>query len=171
MTQTNNEKVREFYEKFQQTEFIPDPTKTKPSLNEETISEDRLHLKMNLIIEEATELVEAVYGKKSSDIMIEAWEKAKKEDEHNRDIIEAADATGDLRYVIEGFDIETGIPSEQIFNEIHNSNLSKLDEQGNPIISDGKTPSEYDGKIKPKGKILKSKNFYDPNIKKIIEEQ
>ena len=52
----------------------------------------------------------------------------------------------------------------QLFNEVHLSNLSKLDENGKPIINDGiLDPS------KPIGKILKGKNYFEPRLKEILE--
>ena len=52
----------------------------------------------------------------------------------------------------------------QLFEEVHLSNLSKLDENGKPIINDGiLDPS------KPIGKILKGKNYFEPRLKEILE--
>lgn len=158
---SNNELVREFYEMFKQDEFVA------PSDKPAKFNEDRLLLKMKLIQEEFVELVEAVYGKAAGKVMDDAWAVALELDDKTRDIVEAADATGDLRYVLEGFDIEHGIPSEAVFNEIHQSNLSKLDDDGNPVISDGVTPA-LDGEVKPIGKVIKSKNYFDPDIKSIL---
>lgn len=163
---TSYQKVLEFYKEFKQEEFISD----KPaSLDESNISEQRLHLKMSLIAEEFIELVEAVYGLKSAQILEDGWLDAKKADSKNRDIVEAADALSDLVYVIEGLNIEAGIPSDDIFAEVHLSNMSKLDDNGNPILSDGVTPAIHDGKVKPLGKILKGKNYFDPDLKSILE--
>lgn len=162
---TPHQKVLEFYKGFNQDEFI---SQGPASLDESNISEQRLHLKMNLIAEEFIELVEAVYGEKSSNVLEEAWKEAQSSDSRNRDIIETADALSDLVYVIEGLNIEAGIPSDEIFNEVHASNMSKLDDNGNPIVSDGVTPAIHDGKVKPLGKILKSENYFDPDLKSII---
>ena len=53
----------------------------------------------------------------------------------------------------------------QLFEEVHLSNLSKLDENGKPIINDGiLDPS------KPIGKILKGKNYFEPRLKEILED-
>lgn len=165
---TSNEKVREFYEGFNQQEFI---SEGPASLDVSNISEDRLHLKMTLIAEEFMELVEAVYGHNSAATLEEAWIKAQKEDDNTRDIVETADALGDLVYVIEGLNIEAGIPSDVIFDEIHASNMSKLDESGNPVLSDGITPAKHDGKVKPFGKILKGDNYFDPDLKAILNNE
>lgn len=59
-------------------------------------------------------------------------------------------------------DIKEVLP--QLFDEVHLSNLSKLDENGKPIINDGiLDPS------KPIGKILKGKNYFEPRLKEILE--
>lgn len=165
---TPNQKVREFYTGFNQDEFISDGP---ASLDESNISESRLHLKMSLIAEEFIELVEAVYGENSGKILENAWTEAQNADSHNRDIVETADALSDLVYVIEGLNIEAGIPSDEIFAEVHESNMSKLNDDGSPVVSDGVTPAVHDGKIKPLGKILKSANYFDPDLEAIIKGQ
>lgn len=52
----------------------------------------------------------------------------------------------------------------QLFDEVHNSNMSKLDDNGNSIINDGILDPN-----KPIGKILKSNNFFEPRLKEILE--
>ena len=52
----------------------------------------------------------------------------------------------------------------ELFNEVHASNLSKLDENGKPIINDGILDTR-----KPIGKILKSELFFEPKLKQILE--
>jgi predicted HAD superfamily Cof-like phosphohydrolase len=156
---TSHELVREFYDIFHPKEHVP-PADTKASLRPDVIPPERLHLKMELIAEEFRELVAAVYGSTASNVLEAAWCIAKNLDDGTRDVVAAADATADLRYVIEGFDIESGIPSQKILQEVHASNLSKLDENGKPIVSDGTT--------KPLGKILKGPNFFEPNIEGVL---
>ena len=153
------ELTREFYRAFSQK--MP-PAGTEASLDESVISEDRLHLKMNLIAEEFVELVEAVYGKRSAREVRHGFRKAVQLDEFNRDVVEAADATADLRVVLDGFDIEAAIPTEAVVEEVFRSNMSKLDSEGNPIISDGSG-------IAPLGKILKSDNYFPPNVEAILK--
>ena len=161
MATDQNLKVQEFYQKFQQEQFLADPG-GRPSL--EAMGNDRVDLRMRLIAEEFFELIAAVYSDQAAYEMESAWcnlfDDHVINDDRKYDVIAAADATGDLRYVIEGFDLEAGIPSEQVFNEIHASNLSKLDDNGNPIISDGT--------LKPKGKILKGDNYFDPDLEAVI---
>lgn len=162
---TSYESVKEFYEAFEQTEFLAE----KPSLDPENISEERLHLKLTLIAEEFVELIEAAYGKTSGAILARAWLEAQAADEGNRDLVEVADALADLDYVEKGLALEVGIPADAVFREVHRSNMSKLGEDGKPVISDGVTPAVYDGQVKPKGKLLKGPNYSEPDIKKILE--
>lgn len=157
------EQVKEFYEAFNQA--LPEEG-SQPSLTNELLSE-RLELKMDLIAEEFIELVEAVYGKKSGEVIQAAWGKAKEEDEGNRDVVETFDALADSIYVINGLAIEAGGDLDAVFNEVHSSNMSKLGDDGKPVLSDGVNPAP-DGKVKPKGKILKSHNFREPDIKKVL---
>ena len=51
----------------------------------------------------------------------------------------------------------------ELFDEVHASNMSKLDENGKPIINDGLIDP-----TKPKNKILKGKNFFEPKLKEIL---
>lgn len=153
------ELTRNFYRAFSQK--MP-PSGTEASLDESVISEDRLHLKMNLIAEEFVELVEAVYGKKSAREVRRGFRNAVQLDEFNRDVVEAADATADLRVVLDGFDIEAAIPTEAVVEEVFRSNMSKLDSKGYPIISDGSGNA-------PLGKILKSDNYFPPNVAAILK--
>jgi len=74
------------------------------------------------------------------------------------DMIEIADALGDQLYILCGTILKHGLQHkiEEVFNEIHRSNMSKLDENGNPIFRED-------------GKVLKSNLYFKPNIKKILE--
>ncbi len=77
----------------------------------------------------------------------------------NNDLIEIADALGDMLYILCGTIIEHGLQHkiEAVFDEIQRSNMSKLDEQGQPIFRED-------------GKILKSNLYFRPNIKDILEK-
>lgn len=162
---TSYELVRDWYIKFKQQEHIS----SRPGLDEENISPERLVLKLDLIAEEFIELVAAVFGKTAAVLLKIAWQEAKSADDGTRDMVEFADALCDLDFVIAGAALETGSPHDALFREVFESNLSKLDANGEPILSDGVTPAAYDGEIKPLGKILKGPNFYEPRIKKILE--
>lgn len=72
-----------------------------------------------------------------------------------RNIIDVADATGDLKYVIQGFELEVGIPGPEVLAEIQASNLSKLG-------ADGKVIRRADGKV------LKGPNYFKANIRKVL---
>ena len=74
------------------------------------------------------------------------------------DKVEQADAIGDMLYLLFGAVIDAGLEDkiESIFDEIHKSNLSKLE--------DGKVLRRADGKV------LKGKNYFKPNIKAILDE-
>ena len=163
MASDQNRKVEEFYRAFQQERYLPAPG-SKPSLK--AMGDSRVDLRMSLIVEEFCELIAAVYNEEAAQEMENTWlnlfdDHVITEENRNYDVVATADATGDLRYVIEGLDLEANIPSEAIFNEIHVSNMSKLDDEGNPVISDGTS--------KPKGKILKGDNYFAPDLESIIE--
>jgi predicted HAD superfamily Cof-like phosphohydrolase len=75
------------------------------------------------------------------------------------DLVEIADAIGDKLYILCGTILKHGLQYkiEEIFDEIHRSNMSKLDENGKPIVRED-------------GKILKSQSYFKPDIKKILHE-
>lgn len=75
------------------------------------------------------------------------------------DIALIADALGDKLYILCGTIIAHGLQHkiEAVFNEIHRSNLSKLDENGKPIYRED-------------GKIMKSNNYFLPDIKAVLEK-
>ena len=74
-------------------------------------------------------------------------------------VIEIADALGDMLYILCGTIIEHGMQNviEEVFEEIHKSNLSKLDENGKPIYRED-------------GKVIKGPNYFPPNIEKIMKK-
>lgn len=73
-------------------------------------------------------------------------------------LIEVADALGDQLYILIGTILRHGMQDiiEDVFNEIHASNMSKLGEDGKPVIRED-------------GKILKGKNYFKPDLKKIFD--
>lgn len=77
--------------------------------------------------------------------------------EEDNDLVEIADALGDMMYIIYGTAISYGIPLDDIFNEIHASNMSKLGEDGKPIRRED-------------GKILKGPKFFRPDIAKFLKK-
>lgn len=102
------------------------------------ISEKDYTLRYNLIKEENEEYLEA----------------CKKDD-----IVEIADALGDQLYILFGTILKHGLEHkiEEVYDEIHRSNMSKLDENGEPIFRED-------------GKILKSSLYFRPEIKKILDK-
>ncbi len=102
------------------------------------IDENDYLLRFNLIKEENEEYLEAC---------------------KNNDIIEIADALGDQLYILFGTILKHGLEHkiEEVYDEIHRSNMSKLDENGRPIYRED-------------GKVLKSNLYFKPNIKKILDQ-
>ena len=74
----------------------------------------------------------------------------------NKDMVEIADALGDLLYVVYGAGHAFGIDLDECFKEIHASNMSKLGPDGKPIKRED-------------GKVLKPDTFFPPDLKKILE--
>ena len=104
--------------------------KTKPSFPEGRI----VDLRYSLIEEELFELKEAV---------------------KNKDITEVADALTDILYVTYGAGHAYGIDLNRCFDEVQNSNMSKLGDDGKPIYNDI-------------GKVMKGPNYFKPNLKKFL---
>ena len=77
---------------------------------------------------------------------------------NNNDLVEVADALGDMLYILCGTIIEHGLQHkiEDVFNEIQRSNMSKLGEDGEPIYRED-------------GKVLKGPNYFKPHIKEILD--
>jgi len=77
----------------------------------------------------------------------------------NKDIVEIADALGDQLYILCGTILKHGLQHkiEEVFDEIHRSNMSKLDEHGKPIYRED-------------GKVMKSNRYFRPDIKKILDK-
>ena len=92
-------------------------------------------LRISLIEEELEELKEAM-GKE--------------------DIVGVADALTDILYVTYGAGAAFGIDLDKCFEEVHSSNMSKLDRDGRPIYRED-------------GKILKGPDYFEPNLEKIVD--
>ncbi len=97
---------------------------------------DKNKLRFNLMKEENEEYLEAA---------------------NNNDMVEVADALGDMLYILCGTIIEHGMEHkiDEIFREIQNSNMSKLDADGSPIYRED-------------GKVLKGPNYFKPDIEGIL---
>lgn len=119
------------------------------------VDRERIHMRMQLIAEEFSELVGAVYGETARAGMEEAYSQAVADDDGTRDTVESADALGDLVYVIYGMALEMGIPMRDVLAEIQASNLSKLGADGQPIYRED-------------GKVLKGPGFFSPDITRVL---
>ena len=104
--------------------------KDKPSLSDEKINQ----LRLNLIKEELNELKEAM---------------------DNKDLVEVADALTDILYVTYGAGHAFGINLDACFNEVQNSNMSKLGKDGKPIYNES-------------GKVMKGPNYFKPDLSKFV---
>ena len=104
--------------------------KTKPSFSSDKINK----LRIDLIKEELDELKEAI---------------------ENKDLLEVADALTDILYVTYGAGHAFGINLDKCFEEVQNSNMSKLGEDGKPIYND-------------RGKVMKGPNYFKPNLNKFL---
>tara|TARA_B100001093_G_C26629210_1_gene928103 strand:- start:562 stop:933 length:372 start_codon:yes stop_codon:yes gene_type:complete len=74
---------------------------------------------------------------------------------NNKDIKEVADALTDILYVTYGAGHAFGINLDKCFEEVQNSNMSKLGSDGKPIFNES-------------GKVMKGPNYFKPNLKKLI---
>ena len=106
--------------------------KNKPSFSTEKINQ----LRISLIQEELDELKEAMT---------------------NNDLLEVADALTDLLYVTYGAGHAFGIDLDKCFDEVQNSNMSKLGEDGKPIYNE-------------LGKVMKGPNYFKPNLSKFFNQ-
>ena len=100
------------------------------------LSSDKINnLRINLIQEELSELQTAL---------------------HEKNIVEIADALTDILYVTYGAGHAFGINLDKCFEEVQNSNMSKLGNDGKPIYND-------------KGKVMKGPNYFKPDLSKFIK--
>ena len=100
-----------------------------------SFSSDKINaLRVNLIKEELDELIEAM---------------------NKKDLVEVADALTDILYVTYGAGHAFGINLDKCFEEVQNSNMSKLDENGKPIYNEH-------------GKVMKGPNYFKPDLSKFV---
>ena len=104
--------------------------KDKPAFSTDKINK----LRIDLIKEELEELTEAM---------------------KNNDLLEVADALTDILYVTYGAGHAFGIDLDKCFEEVQNSNMSKLGENGKPIYNES-------------GKVMKGPNYFKPDLSKFI---
>jgi|688.fasta_scaffold19164_10 predicted HAD superfamily Cof-like phosphohydrolase len=134
----NNSVMSKLYEKIKSVEEFHDIFKIGNSSEMKLIDERDYTLRYNLIKEENEEYLDAC---------------------KNGDLVEIADALGDQLYILFGTILKHGLQHkiEEVYDEIHRSNMSKLDEKGEPIFRED-------------GKILKSNLYFRPEIKKILDK-
>ena len=100
-----------------------------------SLSSDKINiLRINLIEEELEELKQAI---------------------NQKNLLEVADALTDILYVTYGAGHAFGINLDKCFEEVQNSNMSKLDENGKPIYNES-------------GKVMKGPNYFKPNLSKFV---
>jgi predicted HAD superfamily Cof-like phosphohydrolase len=104
--------------------------KREPSFSTEKINK----LRIDLIKEELQELTEAM---------------------NNKDLLEVADALTDILYVTYGAGHAFGIDLDKCFEEVQNSNMSKLGKNGKPIYNES-------------GKVMKGPNYFKPDLSKFV---
>ena len=104
--------------------------KNQPSFSSEKIN----NLRYDLIKEELAELKDAI---------------------EKKDLLEVADALTDILYVTYGAGHAFGIDLDKCFEEVQNSNMSKLDENGKPIYNES-------------GKVMKGPNYFKPDLSKFV---
>ena len=101
-----------------------------------SFSSDKINtLRVSLIKEELDELIEAI---------------------NKKDLVEVADALTDILYVTYGAGHAFGINLDDCFEEVQNSNMSKLDNNGKPIYNEN-------------GKVMKGPNYFKPDLNKFIK--
>ncbi len=130
-------KVKDFQQTFDQV------VNRKPTL----VDLELANLRFELMKEENEEYMQAVIDK---------------------DVVEVADALGDQLYILIGTILSHGMQEVivDVFNEIHRSNMSKLDENGKPIINGQNGVLDITREL---GKVLKSPRYSKPNFDKILK--
>jgi predicted HAD superfamily Cof-like phosphohydrolase len=121
--------VRDFHDAFRL------PVRVSPAID---LPVSEIELRFNLMKEENEEYLEAA---------------------KNGDIVEIADALGDMLYILCGTINAHGLQHKiaEVFEEIQRSNMSKLDDNGEPIYRED-------------GKVMKSANYFKPDIRSILEK-
>ena len=104
--------------------------KNQPAFSSEKIN----NLRYDLIKEELAELKDAM---------------------EKKDLLEVADALTDILYVTYGAGHAFGIDLDKCFEEVQNSNMSKLDDNGKPIYNES-------------GKVMKGPNYFRPDLSKFV---
>lgn len=133
----------------------------QPILYKPTIpSVERLKLRARLVMEESMEFVTALGVDLGLAMRAEGAIAAAVASigSHPCGIVQAADALGDIDYVVEGSRLEMGIDGQPIADEIHRSNMSKLGSDGKPIYRED-------------GKAMKPPSWTAPDIAGVLQKQ
>lgn len=97
--------------------------------------EETMQLRLKLIAEEVSEFAESV---------------------QEEDIVNASKELADILYVVYGAGLAMGINLDQVFHDVHNSNMSKLGADGKPVYRED-------------GKVIKGPNYTKPDLSWVIE--
>lgn len=126
---TREEIVQEFHESFGHPvgTSLPDPGELENT-------GQLLRLRLRLLMEELGELIEACESEPTVNILKEL---------------------ADLQYVLSGFAVTFGLPLNEAFLRVHESNMSKLGEDGKPIY-------------RKDGKVLKGPNYHEPDLSDLV---
>jgi predicted HAD superfamily Cof-like phosphohydrolase len=130
-----------------------------------TPSPEMRRLRFRLLFEEVMEFGRAIGIRGLSDVPEDIFERQLKlalddftvDPDFEVNLVEAADALGDIDYVKQGADLVFGFPSEAVIREIHASNMSKLGTDGLPIYDEFK-------------KVMKGPNYFKPDIARVLRE-
>jgi len=163
-----------FHEKFDAPISFDKPDATFSHMDDERVAfrvsfllseifeliEDGLGLKVKIGVSNDSffeDMVEGSSNAKLTKLVLAAMQAGGK-----RNIVGVVDALGDINVVTNGFAVELGVNMKKIDREIFASNMTKLGEDGKPIVADGSDPAF------PKGKILKGPNYLAPQIAAIL---
>jgi predicted HAD superfamily Cof-like phosphohydrolase len=152
LCKTNSMKVAEFMRAARQ------PVRTEITAPTEA---ERL-LRVRLVVEEAMEFAAAMgvrvtgiatdlHALNEHSIQVEIIE------DEDVDIVEAADALADLEYVTLGSGWTLGLPLQDVFDEVHRSNMLKVDESTGFCV------------VSPDGKVLKPEGWTPPDVAAVLE--
>lgn len=134
---TREDVVKEFMKAMKQPVGVKNPTAKL------------LEFRYNLLLEEVKELGE--------EIAIAMAETAFKDGIPDKVMIRILKEAADVQYVLSGLVVTLDLPMQEAFNRVHKSNMSKLDDEGNPIYRED-------------GKVMKGPNYAPPNLESLVEE-
>jgi hypothetical protein len=149
----NKSRIYQQVEDFHRTFGHPTGGHTLNNPNDTKTLQGRL----DFIAEEFFELLTSIVGEEHVKPVSDAYHNnIKVTPDSPRDVIEFTDALADLVFLIYGTAIIYNIPLDDVLDEVYSSNMSKLDENGNPIYRED-------------GKIMKSHLFTPPRIKVVLD--